>query len=245
MELLYVVYARETDLCLPAGHPYAPNNRTPLIDRLKSECALTRADFLYRTLAADEINDIQLFLERFFTFKTLDEWRRLLDELLGYAYLTDNLEVVEYPYSIFVVIELLEKLVEAFFLINHIQCWKRKQPIAQVEEIAGCDGRPTLPANDADLKGTPVDPKLSAKLERAVIDYFKMIDPGFASNCLRKILLDALALNLKEDTLSPGMHGDSFLFPFQELFILFDIAERETAHWHQDRVGSDVVFDVW
>jgi len=251
IELLYVVYAGGIDIRLPTDHPYSQNTQIPFIDRLKTGCALTRTDFLYRSLTTDEMVDIRNFLGRFFSFKTLDEWRQLLDELLSSAYLAEVGGVMTYPSSIFTVIELVEKLAEAFFWVNHVQVWKaNRQQSSKTTNMSDGAVFPlasitTMEEDQAGEVAKQVHPGLSVKLERAVVNYFKMIDPGFASNCLRKILLDALALNLRQHTFTNETHGDSFLYPFQELFILFDIAKRETADWSQDRIGNGVIFEVW
>ena len=84
----------------------------------------------YPSLSLEEKNDIRIFLADFFTFRSLDGWEELLDDLLIHAYKEGSegfFDNVREPFRIMVY---LEKLTEAIFLVYEILRLKESYPKA-------------------------------------------------------------------------------------------------------------------
>lgn len=170
-----------------------------------------------------EVADVGHFLEEFFGYKDLDGWREYLDEILIHAYKEGGVGFFEYDKTPFKTIGLLEKFVEAVFLIHELNARERAEETPELSEVSGT---PEIPESS----GMPVPRDfLPQQLLKEVHDFFSAIDPGFIGEGLRYILLNYLRNGFetgfgKKDMLAELMH------PLQRLFQLLDVARREIGH---------------
>src|SRR5690606_34674302 len=74
----------------------------------------------YRLLNTLERSEIRLFLNDFFEYKDLDNWREYLDDILIHAYKEGNVGYFEYDKTPFKSMDMLGKFTEAVFLIYEI-----------------------------------------------------------------------------------------------------------------------------
>lgn len=98
----------------------------------------------YNCLNREEKNDIRVFLDDFFTFHSLDEWREFMDDLLIHAYKEGGEGLFNYVDEPFKTIGYFERLVEAIFLIYEIQHLKESYPKASadaIEEVINATGK--------------------------------------------------------------------------------------------------------
>jgi len=115
IEILFVLHC--TDLDLKPGNVRSYENN-------------------YNCLNREEKNDVRVFLDDFFTFHSLDEWRELMDDLLIYAYKEGDEGLFNYVDEPFKTIGYFEKLAEAIFLVYEIQHFKEGYPKASVDPRA-------------------------------------------------------------------------------------------------------------
>lgn len=217
----------------------------------------------HECLTSQEVADIGHFLEDFFDYKDLDEWREYLDEILLHAYKEGGVGFFEYDKTPFKTIGLLEKFVEAVFLIHELAPHERigtapDTPADEADELERVDGtadnsqsaeKDTAAADEeaqqenhgVSTRAAPApDEILPEQLSKEVHDFFSLIDPRFIGEGLRHILLNYMREGFetgfgKEDMLA------ELMYPLQRLFEMFDVARRETSHWSDGRVGSDFV----
>jgi len=244
MEAVYVLYTR--------GYEFSTEAGKVLVHR-------------YYSLSNEEIVHINDFLEDFFGYKDLDEWREYLDDILLHAYKEGGVGYFEYDETPFFTIGLLEKFVETIFLIHELTPHERMRvavahetPVDEADESGGVDGMAgNSQSTEKDTEvvdeetqqenhGMPTcvapipDEVLPERLSKEVHDFFSLIDPRFIGEGLRYILLNYMREGFetgfgKEDMLA------ELMYPLQRLFELFDVARRETSHWGDMRVGGDFV----
>jgi len=118
----------------------------------------------FRKLEDREINDISIFLDEFFSYRNLNEWRELLDDLLTYAYTNDSIfDGTTLLYESVAIREYLEKMAEAVFLIadisfKHLESSDQTKTESEektnlattvpLEETSSDHAQETLPLND-------------------------------------------------------------------------------------------------
>lgn len=74
----------------------------------------------YRTLTKKEIQNLNLFFEDFFCFKSVNEWSLTFSQLVEYAYRRHTIdEVLEEGSIVIILSEYIEKLIEAVYLIHY------------------------------------------------------------------------------------------------------------------------------
>ncbi|WGQ10731.1 hypothetical protein QG516_03555 [Pedobacter gandavensis] len=74
----------------------------------------------YRTLTRKEIQNLNLFFEDFFCFKSFNEWSLTFSQLVKYAYRRHTIdEVLEAGSIVIILSEYIEKLIEAVYLIHY------------------------------------------------------------------------------------------------------------------------------
>lgn len=118
LELAYILKDRKEDLKLNADHPLYRFSDHPfeLYTELKNK---PFPALHFRTLSGTELNDVRIFLEELFNFKSLDDWRAILDSLLyctkGDVKLDDIYD--EKVYETVLIREYIEKTIEAMGLV--------------------------------------------------------------------------------------------------------------------------------
>lgn len=118
IEVLWVLYHQPIpQLRIPDTHPLYQKSSWAT-DRIDIEKRINSGAAHFRKLENREINDIGFFLEEFFLYRNLNEWREILDDLLTYAYTNESIfDGTELLYESVAIYEYLEKAVEAIFLI--------------------------------------------------------------------------------------------------------------------------------
>jgi len=81
-------------------------------------------------LSREEMNDIRVFLDDFFAFRSLSEWHEFIDDLLIYAYKEGGEGLFNDVKEPFKMMAYFEKLAEAIFLIYEIMNLKESYPKA-------------------------------------------------------------------------------------------------------------------
>ena len=89
----------------------------------------------YEILNNDERNDIRLFLNDFFSYRDLQDWHELMDDLLIYAYKEGGEGFFNCLDEPFRTIDYLEKLTESIFLVYEINRFRRNFPVASTAAI--------------------------------------------------------------------------------------------------------------
>ena len=122
VEVMYVLYAGDWDLGPGALRSYT--NR-------------------YTCLTNDELKNIRIFLDEFFSFHDLNGWLELLDDLLIHAYKEGGPHYFTEEREPFKTMAYLEKMAEAVFLVYEIISLKENYPKASggqtVENRPECD----------------------------------------------------------------------------------------------------------
>ncbi|SEB22313.1 hypothetical protein [Pedobacter hartonius] len=118
LELAYVLKNGDEDFKLNPNHPLHRFSDHPF--ELYTETKDKPFPALhFRTLSGTELNDIRIFLEELFHFKSLEDWRGILDSLLyctkGEVKLDDIYD--EKVYETVLIREYIEKTIEAMGLI--------------------------------------------------------------------------------------------------------------------------------
>ena len=72
----------------------------------------------FRTLLDHEVNNVKLFFDELFSFKSFNDWAMILDDLLSSAHSSEGYdEITDQGYLIIPILTYLEKLVEAIYLV--------------------------------------------------------------------------------------------------------------------------------
>jgi|GEM_PF-4047444 len=125
MELLWVLHQqKDRDYQLSESHRLfqRPRWKTAGVDLPRR---MVTAKY-YRYLTDEEMNNVALFLQDLFTYKDLDEWREILDELLYFSHSTEIFGAgAERTSEIMPIQEYFGKIAEAIFLIGEIIIKKR------------------------------------------------------------------------------------------------------------------------
>jgi len=87
----------------------------------------------FRYLNREEMNDIRVFLDDFFTFHSLSEWQSFIDDLLIHAYKEGGEGLFNDVKEPFKVMAYFEKLAEAIFLVYEIMKLRESHPKASGE----------------------------------------------------------------------------------------------------------------
>lgn len=118
IEVLWVLYHRPIPkLKISDTHPLYQKSSW-VTDGIDIQKRINNGAAHFRMLENREINDIWIFLEDFFSYRDLNEWRKILDDLLIYAYTNDSIfNGTDLLYESVAIREYLEKSIEAIFLI--------------------------------------------------------------------------------------------------------------------------------
>lgn len=85
---------------------------------LEQDSKMEYPTFHFRTLLNREINNIDIFFKDLFQFMELEEWIDTLDNILSCAYSNESYdEITDDGVRIVLILDFIEKLVEAIFLI--------------------------------------------------------------------------------------------------------------------------------
>lgn len=118
LELAYILKDSKEDLKLNADHPLYRFSDHPfeLYTELKNK---PFPALHFRTLSGTELNDVRIFLDELFNFKSLDDWRAILDSLLYCTKDDVTLDHIydEKVYETVLIREYLEKTIEAIGLV--------------------------------------------------------------------------------------------------------------------------------
>lgn len=118
MELAYVLYAIQDDLKLSNNHPLYRFAEHPTEVYTKSRNRVF-PELHFRSLYGTEVNNIQVYFEQFFGYKSLEDWRGILDSLLYCA--TGKVTLAEIYnsklYETVLIREYIEKMIEAMGLV--------------------------------------------------------------------------------------------------------------------------------
>lgn len=119
IELLYLLAHRYPDWKASIKSPLYQlkiigRSYTLVDDDIKGETTLN-----FRKLSKNEVMDIGLFMNKFFNFMTLQEWRDTMDDLIRAVFSRESFS--EYEPQAFHIYEYLEKLSEAMFLTYEIR----------------------------------------------------------------------------------------------------------------------------
>ncbi|WP_073229085.1 hypothetical protein [Pedobacter caeni] len=76
----------------------------------------------FRNLSHEEIRNTNCFFNDFFSYKTLNDWRRMFSRIVEYAYRTQTIDdVLEDGTEMVIIKEYIEKLIEVIYLIDNTQ----------------------------------------------------------------------------------------------------------------------------
>ncbi|MFC6102594.1 hypothetical protein [Olivibacter domesticus] len=115
------------DLTLSETHPYYQKSQWKK-DRIDIESRLASPVKHFRKLENAEINNIMFFLQDLFNYRDLSEWREVLDDMLYYAHAEEGLGYgSEICSELIPIMDYLEKIAEAIFLIADITISKQEQ----------------------------------------------------------------------------------------------------------------------
>lgn len=216
----------------------------------------------FRKLENKEINNVFLFLQDFFLFNDLNEWREVLDDLLSYAHIDESIafESAYFSCELIPIASYLEKMVEALFLIAELlsdsavsipektdeHCLLNEHPLSYPET--------TILLNDANYIDTLViyldkfyhhienesltytngPVMLSEALEKELLTYFESFHPTFLHRTFQKIYGGYLEYIFKTHTVSDYQELRTLASQMDVFFKLLELAEQETKHWPQE-----------
>lgn len=118
IEIAHVLHTSDQNFSIEKDHPiYRPNNEC-FGYHLEDQQILTCPGLYFRALNGAEVNDVRLFFEEFFEFKSLNEWYGVLDQIVisskAEMSLARNEEI---GHLILEINEYLEKLIESVYVI--------------------------------------------------------------------------------------------------------------------------------
>ena len=204
-----------------------------------------------RCLTINDIKDVTSFLEEFFGYKDLNEWRAYLDDILIYAYKEDGVGYFEYDETPFFNIGMLGKFVEAVFLIHELGSLNEKSEISESsageanDQVGKVEDESVKPSENEDVKligrvggvGNGGDTSyattsvnngvLPERLKKEVYDFFSSVDSGFISEGLRYVTMSYLQTGFKLGFDQKEAMLTELISSLQRLFKLLDTARCE------------------
>lgn len=123
IELAFVINNNTDDFCLNEHHPLYRIHKGPFIWHAENAQASTFPSLNLRGLSGREVNDISIFLDEFFSYMDLEEWVEISDSILLCANKKTTLDKLYHAktYTVLIIKEYMEKLIEAMFLIFNIK----------------------------------------------------------------------------------------------------------------------------
>jgi len=237
LELAYVFKIGNEDFTLDESNEFYVKNDLDL-SNLKKELPYLPAHELM-TLQGKEINNIRLFLDSLFEYKSFNDWLKMLDLMLICSHQDEKVqEVCNSGLEVLPVYFFMEKLIEAMFLINetasipYISKHHAEEfgifPIDGADKILGSDVNESHRTENKQFD----DPVLSEKFQEEIIRYFEFNSPLLLTKYFRKMTFDyfisfyEIGFPFERAGLIEFMHHlDSF-------FDLLDVAEEETKNWN-------------
>ncbi|SHE66978.1 hypothetical protein [Pedobacter caeni] len=122
LEIAHVLFSDYADFKIDKDHPLRRQRFSVFGHYLEDQQVLRCPDLYFRTLDGKEINDVTIFFEDFFEFKSLDEWYLILDQLLiNSREETSVVRNAEIGPLILEINEYLEKLMESIYVVYQTQ----------------------------------------------------------------------------------------------------------------------------
>jgi len=226
METAFRIIQIAPKIVFPEAHPWQKTLRQPACpDRTRRPRSGYFQQFLI--LNYEEIIHPVTSLTAFFSYRTLEEWREILDDLLGYAYdESDPIGTDEQGHA-FKIVNELERLTETLYVVYEIRTWNDAEET--IEEDEGDDD--DRPAKGNDIRENSNTEKttnvLSPGFQKAVSDYFELFSPDFLIANYRRLFLKYLELMIV--TPDSSATGDLPRFSYQmAVFLeLLDTAKKE------------------
>lgn len=119
IEIAHVLYHSDENFSVEKDHPIYRPNKECFGYHLEDQQILTCPSLYFRNLTGAEVNDVKIFFEELFEFKSLNEWYRILDQLLISS--REEISIVrneEIGSVILEINEYIEKLMESIYLMH-------------------------------------------------------------------------------------------------------------------------------
>jgi len=118
LEIAHLLYTSDESLAVEKDHPIHRPNKECFGYHLEDQQILTCPDLYIRMLRGDEVNDLKIFLEELFEFKSLNEWYGILNQILIHSKEETSFTKQENIGHLIVEIrEYLEKLMETIYIV--------------------------------------------------------------------------------------------------------------------------------
>ncbi|NQX38800.1 hypothetical protein SAMN05421820_101835 [Pedobacter steynii] len=82
LEIAHILYTSEENFKIEKDHPVYRNVKACFGYYLENEQILSCPHLYFRKLVGNEVNDVNIFFEEFFDYRSLTEWYDILDQLL-------------------------------------------------------------------------------------------------------------------------------------------------------------------
>lgn len=118
LEIAHILYTSDESFAVEKDHPIHRPNKECFGYHLEDQQILTCPDLYIRMLRGDEVNDLKIFLEELFEFKSLTEWYVILDQILTHSKEeTSFTKQKNVGHLVVEIREYLEKLMETIFIV--------------------------------------------------------------------------------------------------------------------------------
>ena len=226
METAFRIMQITPEIIFPEDHPWQTTLRQPAgPDRIRRP----RSGYFqqFQILNYEEIIHPVASLTSFFSYRTLEEWREILDDLLGYAYdESDPIGSREQGHA-FKIMDELERLTETLYVIYEIRIWNDAEETIEEDERDDDDQPPInndIPENSNTEKITDV---LSPGFQKAVSEYFERFSPDFLITNYRHLFLKYLEIMIAARDASASGDLPRFSYQMAVFLELLDAAKKE------------------
>lgn len=118
LEIAHILYTSEENLSIETDHPAHRPDKNCFGYHLEDEQVLSCPNLYLRTLVGTEINDVKIFFEELFEYRSLTEWYDILDQLLISSREESSIVKNEEIGPVILEInEYLEKLMESIYVV--------------------------------------------------------------------------------------------------------------------------------
>jgi hypothetical protein len=177
-----------------------------------------------RRLNPDEVTNPYLAIHSFFSFHSLEEWQRVLNQWSEYALTKSSIIESDEGYSILQEYEQIEKMIEVAYLLN-------KEPDKFNERYHASYWK----GLEITLRPRP-DRDISLKFIKASIRFLDIVPPTRFNQNVRGMLIDFLHYNKG----CIPFYFENLLLDLEYFFDFMDACAKETKHWEREEERDEV-----